>query len=561
MLLGAAALLAAVVPAAPPPVSFTDRTRETGLDFVHVNGMSGRLYILEIIGAGGALFDYDNDGDLDVYAVQGGPLGPGAAAGPGDRLFRNDLEAGADGAREPRFVDVTAASGLVPAGYGMGAAAGDFDNDGWTDLYVTRYGADQLLRNDRDGTFRDVTRAAGAAGDGWSTAATFFDYDRDGLLDLYVGGYLDFTWENHQVCRARTSAPDYCGPQQYRGVPGRVLRNRGHGTFEDTTIAVGMAAPAKALGTVAFDANEDGWTDLFVATDGEANLLWINRGGRAFVDESLLAGVALNREGQAEGSMGVDAGDFDGDGDDDLFLTNLTNEKNTLFASERARTGELAFEDRSMESGLGAPSLPFTGFGALGVDVDNDGGLDLPVANGAVYTIAEQARAGEPHPLRQRNQLFRNRGQGSFEDVSARAGAPFQAEEVSRGLAAGDLDNDGDTDLVVFNNNGPARYLRNDGGSRQAWIGLRLTTGTPPRDALGAGVVVTLADGRALRRRARTDGSYLVANDPRVLVGLGAGGHVRGIRVRWPDGGLEEWPRLAAGRYHTLHRGSGRPVR
>ncbi len=561
MLLGAAALVAAVVPAAPPPLSFTDRTRETGLDFVHVNGMSGRLYILEIIGAGGALFDYDNDGDLDVYAVQGGPLGPGGAAGPGDRLFRNDLEAGADGAREPRFVDVTAASGLVPAGYGMGAAAGDFDNDGWTDLYVTRYGAGQLLRNDRDGTFSDVTRAKGAADDRWSTAATFFDYDRDGLLDLYVGRYLDFTWENHKTCRARTSAPDYCGPQQYRGVPGRVLRNRGQGTFEEMTIAVGMAAPAKALGAVAFDANEDGWTDLFVATDGEANVLWINRGGRAFTDESLLAGVALNREGQAEGSMGADAGDFDGDGDDDLFMTNLTHEKNTLFASERARTGELAFEDRSMESGLGAPSLPFTGFGALGVDVDNDGWLDLPVVNGAVYTIAEQARGGDPHPLRQRNQLFRNRGQGLFEDVSARAGAPFQAEEVSRGLAAGDLDNDGDSDLVVFNNNGPARYLRNDGGSRQAWIGLRLTTGTPPRDALGAGVVVTLEDGRALRRRARTDGSYLVANDPRVLVGLGAGGRVRGIRVRWPDGGFEEWPRLEAGRYHTLHRGTGGPVR
>jgi hypothetical protein len=544
-----------------PRAPFTDRTQETGLDFVHENGMSGHSYILEIIGAGGALCDYDGDGDLDLYAVQGGPLGPGAGPGPGGRLYRNDLTAGGGGATRVRFVDVTAASGIHATGYGMGAATGDFDNDGWTDLYLTNYGANQLLRNQGDGTFADVTRAASADDPRWSTAAAFFDHDRDGRLDLYVGNYLDFTWQNHTVCRARSSAPDYCGPQRYRGVASRLFRNRGDGTFEDLSAPAGLAAvPMKTLGVVAFDADEDGWTDLYVANDGEPNVLWTNRRGQPLRDDALLAGVAVNRQGQAEGSMGVDAGDVDGDGDDDLFMTNITNEKNTLFVSLRAQARETAFEDRSLESGLGAPSLPMTGFGTWFVDYDNDSWLDLPVANGAVYRIEEQRRAGERLPLRQRRQLFRNRGDGTFADVTDQAGAAFAPAEVGRGLAAGDLDNDGDTDLVVFNNGGPARVLINEIGQGARWIGLRLLTGSPGRDALGARVAVELEDGRTLRRRAHTDGSYLSASDPRVLAGLGASGRVRRVVVHWPEGDVEEWPALEAGRYHTLRRGAGGAV-
>jgi hypothetical protein len=554
--LALAAALTAAAPAGPP---FVDRTRETGLDFVHVNGMSGRLYILEIIGAGGALFDYDGDGDLDLYAVQGGALGPGAAAGPGGRLFRNDLGEGAEGARTVRFVDVTSPAAIRATGYGMGAATGDFDNDGWTDLLLTHYGADQLLRNRGDGTFEDVTRAAGVDGARWSTAASAFDYDRDGWLDLYVGGYLDFTYDNHTVCRAASTAPDYCGPKQYRGLTARLLRNRGHGRFEDVSAKTGLAGlPMKTLGTVAFDADEDGWPDLYAANDGEPNALWISRAGQSFRDDALLAGVAVNRQGQPEGSMGVDAADYDGDGDDDLFMTHLTNEKNALFVSLRADTGQTVFEDRSLESGLGAPSLPMTGFGTLFTDYDQDGWLDLPVANGAVYRIEEQARAGERLPLRQRRQLFRNRGDGTYADASAEAGPAFAPEEVGRGLAAGDLDNDGDADLVVFHNHGPARVLINEGADGRPWVGLRLLTGTPGRDALGARVTVERADGRRLRRRVHTDGSYLSASDPRVRVGLGAGGAVRRVTVHWPDGGVEEWGALDAGRYHTLRRGTGR---
>ena len=545
----------------PPGPPFVDRTREAGLDFVHVNGMSGRLYILEIIGAGGALFDYDNDGDLDLYAVQGGPLGTEAAPGPGGRLYRNDLAAAATHMATPRFVEVTAASRIRATGYGMGASTGDFDNDGWTDLYLTNYGGNQLLRNQGDGTFADVTRAAGADDPRWSTAAAFFDHDADGWLDLYVGNYLDFTDANHTVCRARSSAPDYCGPQQYRGVPSRLLRNRGDGTFEDVSARMGLAGvPMKTLGVVAFDANEDGRADLYVANDGEPNVLWMNRGAR-LEDDALMAGVAVNRQGQPEGSMGVDAADADGDADDDLFMTNITNEKNTLFVSLRAQTRETLFEDRSLESGLGGPSLPMTGFGTLFSDFDNDGWLDLPVVNGTVYRIEEQLRAGERHPLRQRRQLFRNRGDGTFVDVTDSAGPAFHDPEVGRGLAVGDLDNDGDADLVVFNNDGPARLLINEAGHQARWIGLRLLTGSPGRDALGARVAVEREDGRTLWRRAHTDGSYLSASDPRVLVGLGREGRVRRVTVRWPDGPTEEWTPLDAGRYHTLRQGRGRPAR
>ena len=545
---------------------FTDRTRDVNLDFVHVNGMSGRFYILEIVGSGGALFDYDNDGDLDLYAVQGEALGPGKAApagarpsrgAPGDRLFRNDLRKRPDGSGVARFTDVTGASRIEDGGYGMGATTADFDNDGWIDLYVTNYGSNRLLKNNGDGTFSDVTARAGVDDPAWSTAAAFLDIDRDGWLDLYVANYLNFTYDNHVECRAASSRMDYCGPARYRGVPDRLFRNRGDGTFEDISARAGIGkAAGKGLGVVATDADGDGWVDIYVANDGEPNFLWLNRAGRRFDDEALLAGAAVDRNGRPESSMGVDAGDFDGDGDDDLFMTHLTNEKNTLYVN-RTRTKELFFEDRSFETGLATPSLPFTGFGTLWSDYDNDGWLDLPVVNGAVFIIEKQA-AAIAYPLRQTRQLFRNLGGGTFADVTARTGAGFQVEDVGRGLAAGDVDNDGDADLVVFNSNGPARLFVNNVGQDAGWIGFRLVGARERRDMLGARLAVTLADGRTLWRRVHTDGGYLSAHDPRVLVGLGAAAAIRTVSVRWPDGRTEEWSGLAAKQYHTLKAGSGR---
>ena len=423
----------------PPPGQawFTDRAQEAGIDFVHRNGESGELRIVETMGSGAALFDFDNDGDLDVYVVQSRTAGPGRASDsvtsrlrrPGDRLYRNDLVVHPDGTRILRFTDVTAGSGLEAGAYGMGVAAGDVDNDGWVDLYRTALGPNQLFRNNGDGTFTDVTRESGAGDPRWSVSASFADLDRDGWLDLHVGNYLDYDLEAPAIsCFSRTGERDYCGPSAFAAAPDGLYRNRGDGSFADVTAAAGVALEyGPALGVAAFDADADGWTDIYVANDGEPNLLWMNRGDGTFTNGALLAGVALNDSGRTEGSMGVDAGDFDGDGDEDLFMTHLTRETNTLYVND----GLGLFEDRTATIGLGAPSLAYTGFGAAWLDFDNDGWLDLLAVNGAVQASHQRfagraavrsAREGEPLPLDQPNQLFRNLGNGRFDEVTQRAG-------------------------------------------------------------------------------------------------------------------------------------------
>ena len=548
---------------------FTDGAAAAGLDFVHFNGMSGEYYSAEIMGPGGALLDFDNDGDLDVYLVQGRMLGPGktladalfpppSGTGPeaGDRLYRNDLQVQANGTRTLRFTDVTAGSGLGIRGYGMGVATGDVDNDGWIDIYRTGLGANHLFRNNGDGTFADLTARAGADDPRWSVSASFVDYDRDGWLDLYVGNYVDPRLEDRIECFNRTGEKDYCGPQRYVPAPDRLLRNRGDGTFADVTAAAlrgGEYGPA--LGVVAADLDGDGWQDLYVANDGEPNQLWLNQRDGTFLDGSWLAGVAVNRDGNAEGSMGVDAGDFDGDGDDDLFMTHIATETNTLYIND----GGL-FEDRTARAGLGPPSLPYTGFGTAWFDFDNDGWLDLLIANGEIRTQEALVRANDPFPLHQRNQLFRNLGNGRFEEVGDAAGSMFRVSEVSRGAAFGDVDNDGDTDVLLTNNNGPVRLLINRIGDRNPWVGLRLVGASGRRDMLGARVAVFRGGGAVLWRRARTDGSYVSANDPRVLFGLGETASVDRVRVVWPGGRAEEWAGVGANRWTTLIEGTGRSV-
>ena len=544
---------------------FTDRAEAVGIDFVHFNGMSGEFYISEMMGAGGALFDLDNDGDLDIYLVQGQMLGSGktldqAVTPPRgvlpltDRLYRNDLVVHADGTRTLRFTDVTDASGLGVRAYGMGVATGDIDNDGWVDVYRTGLGPNQLFRNNGDGTFTDVSDRTGTSDPRWSVSASFVDVDRDGWLDLYVGNYLDHSVDDEIRCFTRTGERDYCGPRHYSPVPDKLYRNRRDGTFVDVTAAAQMAGDyGSALGVVAADVDADGWADIYVANDGEPNQLWINQQDGRFRDSALLAGAALNGVGSAEGSMGVDAGDFDADGDDDLFMTHLVAETNTLYIND----GAGLFEDRSAMVGLGVPSLAYTGFGTAWFDFDNDGWLDLLVANGAVRTLDALERATDPFPLDEPNQLFRNLGTGRFEEVTGRAGAVFALSEVSRGAAFGDVDNDGDLDVLVTNNNGPARLLINHVGQRNRWVGLRLVGGPGPRDMLGARVGVFRDEGPPLWRRARADGSYASANDPRVLVGLGEAATVRRVRVVWPSGRVEDWTDIAVGRWTTLTEGTG----
>ena len=591
---------AAGVPAAETPPApageeiFVERAAELGLDFVHFNGMTGELHYLEVIGGGGALFDYDRDGDLDLYLTQGHLLGHGKTLDDAlfpprhplplsDRLYRNDLDPEA-GAASLRFTDVTVESGLAGAtGYGMGAGVGDYDNDGWPDLYVTNWGPNQLWRNrgrsangsrgDVPITFEEVTDRAGVEDRLWSIPAVFFDYDRDGWLDLYVGNYLDYNLGVHKECINAFGQREYCGPASFPAELDRLFRNagprnRGRGdgrgdgppdvTFEDVTPAAGLHSVGPGMGAVSGDFDGNGWLDLYVANDEYPNLLLLNQGDGTFRDEALLAGCALNAKGHAEAGMGVDANDFDGDGDEDLLITHLTDETNTLYLNDGAGN----FDDRSIETGLGSPSFAFTGFGTGFVDYDNDGLSDLLVVNGAVQRIREQVLADDPLPLHQRNLLFRNFGGGRFDDVSDRAGAAFELSEVSRGAVFGDVDNDGDIDVVIHNNAGPARLLVNQVGAASAWLGLRLVGGEPPRDMLGAWVELA-RDGRpSLWRRVKTEGSFASAHDPRLLFGLGSDeSEPVTVRVTWPDGSAEEWrdpPRRA---YTTLKQGTGQPVR
>jgi enediyne biosynthesis protein E4 len=538
---------------------FVDRARDAGLDFVHVNGMSGQFYMPEVLAPGVALFDYDQDGDLDVYLVQGQPLGPGAPASRGgtpltDRLFRNDLQVAADGTRRLRFTDVTAQSGIDARGYGMGVAVGDIDNDGRPDLYLTKFDApNQLFRNNGNGTFTDISKASGTGSPSWSVSASFVDVDRDGWLDLFVGHYLRYTLAGHNRCQSPSGAPDYCTPDSYQPLPDRLYRNQRDGTFADISARAQISrAFGPALGVSTADFNGDGWMDVYVANDGKENQLWINRRDGTFENRALLAGVALPLTGKAEASMGVDAGDVDDDGDDDLVITELTGEGSNVFVND----GSGVFEDDSTRTGIGPASTGFTGFGAAWFDYDNDGRLDLLTVNGAVQVIEALRQAGDPFPVHQRKMLFHNAGSGRFEDVSARAGAVFALSEVGRGAAFGDIDNDGDVDVLVGNNNGPVRLLVNQTAGGNHWLGLRLV-GASGRDQVDARARITTG-GAVRHRRARADGSYGSANDPRVHVGLGATASPSEVVVQWPGGRRETFAAVPPDRYTMLTEGTGK---
>ncbi len=518
----------------PPPHSaalFEDVAKQSGIDFWQYSGANGEYFLPELMGSGAALIDYDNDGDIDVFLVQGYPTDPQGKAmvpvppgwKPGNRLFRNNLNPSG----KLTFTDVTESAGLGHADQGMGVATGDYDNDGYIDLYVTNYDRNILYHNNGNGTFTDVTAAAGVASSGWSTSAAFIDYDRDGLLDLAVVHYVEFFGG---PCYLPSGPKDYCGPSPFKRTITQLFHNLGNGRFKDTTVEVGLnAKKGPGLGILTGDFGMDGYPGFLVANDGAANHLWIsqprgvsqkgspsNPSDRVFHDEALTRGLAYASDGKARAGMGIADGDIYGDGGEALVVTNLPTESFTMF--QRQPNGD--FVDATEQSGLSHISLPYTGFGVGLFDMENRGLLDMFSANGAVASMGIEQ--GEKFPYRQRNLLLRNMGKGKgFEDITASAGPALQPVEVSRAAIFGDVNNDGGVDILVTTNNGPAHLLLNSVPNRGHWILVHLEGVHTNHSGYGSVVELVRKDGTSVRRYARSDGSYLAANDPRIHFGLG----------------------------------------
>ena len=533
---------------------FQEAATATGLVFHQFPDVSDHFRLPEIMGSGVVLLDFDMDGDLDVFFLQGAVLATGGDPARsnfpprgelGCRLFENAIVPTGTLA----FADATDEAGLAFDGYAMGAAVGDYDADGDPDLYVTALGPNALFRNEGDGTFAAID---GPQDTRWTTSATFVDYDLDRDLDLFFTNYIDFTVRNNKRCFSPVGARDYCNPTVYNAVPDRLFRNDG-GRFTDVSGEAGLgAAFGNGLGVATADLNGDGIPDLYVANDGTDNQLWLNRGDGSFENDAMLSGAAVNADGRAEAGMGVVAADFDSDGDDDLLLTHNTRETNTLYLND----GRGRFRDATNRFGLGSPSMPFTGFGLSWADFDHDGWLDVFIANGAV-TVMEAFR-DTPYPFLQENQYFRGAADG-FDLLPGRHVWGDLEPLVGRGMATGDLDLDGDLDVVVSNNNGPARLYLNQAGGRR-WSRIRLAArGANPR-GLGARVGLHFQGGGSVWRRVHRDGSYLSSSEPVAHFGLGATPAVVSAEVRWPGGAREMFPAPAAGEVVTFREGEGASV-
>lgn len=520
---------------------FEEVAEGRGLKFVHQSGEAGQYALPEIMGGGAALFDMDGDGDLDAYLVQSGNLLDPPAKRPPNRLYRNR----GDGT----FDDVTDGSGAAGRGYGMGVTAGDYDNDGDVDLYVTNVGPNLLLQNDGRGGFKDVTARAGVGDPAWSTSAAFLDYDRDSDLDLFVANYIIWPPPILVPCFTPSGARDYCSPKSYNARSSDTLyRNNGNGTFTNISAQAGLhKAFGTGLGVVPGDFDGDGSIDVFVANDGMPNHLWLNQGGGRFQDDALVRGCAVDQDGRAKAGMGVHAVDLDDDGDLDLLVVNLENESDSFYRNE----GKF-FIDDTVLVGLRTASRSFTRFGMALLDFDNDGRLDLYEANGRVGRGSTQA-AGNPYA--EPNLLLRGVPGGRFQEIRPRGGTAELLLATSRAAAFGDVDNDGGIDIVVVNRDAPAYLLRNTVPSRGHWISFRLLD-EHGRDALGARLTLSLGQ-RTITREIQTAYSYLASNDPRVHVGLGSSTRVTDVRVRWPDGKTESYGDLVGDRVVTLSREAG----
>ncbi len=529
-------------------VLFREEGAARGVDLQHTDGSSGRYYIVETLASGVVLFDFDGDGDLDLYFPNGRPLPPAPSTDSSARnaLYENDGRG--------RFRDVTELRGVPGTGFASGAVAGDIDGDGDLDLYVCQYGSNVLYRNDGADagySFSPLPAAAGADDARFSAGATFFDMDRDGDLDLYVTNYCVQDFASAKPC-LNNGVPGYCAPAQYAPAGDSLFRNRGDGTFEDVTEAAGISAVAsgRGMGVTIADFDDDGWPDLYVANDGSENFLWRNRRDGTFENVGLEWGMALSVNGDEQGSMGVDVRDVDGDGFEDVFVTNYQKQLNAFYLHESDRF----YVDSGMGRGLGETCLPMVSWGTKFFDFDHDGDLDLFIANGHLEDQID--RYDQSSTYRQQNQLFENRGDGSMQEVTDTAGPGLRELRSSRGAAFGDLDGDGDLDIVVCNSRERPSVLINDGGNRGAWILLELR-GVKNRHAIGARVSIEAGELRA-SDTVRAGASYLSQNSLRLHFGLGTVEKVDRVRVRWPNGKTESFGSFAARSVHVLHEGRGR---
>ncbi len=544
----AASLAAGAPPSSPDTrVAFTDIIAATGITFSHASAPE-KKYIIESMSGGVALFDFDRDGWLDVYLVNSPAVATANdSASARSALWKNN--------RDGTFTDVTERAGVGYPGWAMGVATGDYDNDGWDDLYVTCFGANRLFRNKGDGTFVDVTSRAGVDDPRWSTGAAFGDYDNDGWLDLFVANYVDLSLDalpefgkgRHCVFRG---LPVQCGPRGLKGAGDSLYRNNGDGTFTDVSTRAGVSDPALrfGMGVAWCDFNEDGRVDLYVANDSGPNFLYRNNGDGTFTDVGLASGTALSDDGKEQASMGVTIGDYDHRGRWNIVVTNFAEEYNALYRHEK----DFLFTDASSATRTAKASLPFVGWGTKFFDYDNDGWLDLMVVNGHVYPQIDNPASGSGY--RQPKLVYRNDRDGTFTDVSQELGSALTARAVSRGAAFGDLDNDGDIDVVVNNLDAPLTVLRNDGGNANNFLVIDLVGRASNRSAYGARVKVSAGDLVQIDER-RSGGSYLSQNDARLHFGLGKRQEVEKVEVHWPDGTNDTLRNIRANRFVTMTQG------
>ena len=524
-----------------PTVTFEDITQKSGITWTHNNAKSDARHAPEAVGAGCAFIDYDNDGWLDIVFINSGSSDFFTPTKPlSNALYRNN--------HDGTFTDVTIKAGLSGGSFGMGVTAADYDGDGFQDLYVTSYGRNTLFKNTGKGTFVDVTEKSGVGAPGWSTCAVWFDFDNDGKLDLFVASFVYYDSSLNVLCADDQNRRYYCIPRHYKPRPSRLFRNNGDGTFSDVSAATGIAGfPGKSFGAVATDVNNDGWLDLFVANDTMPNFLFINQGGKKFEEVGLAAGVAFSQAGRARSGMGVDAADYDGDGWQDLFVSNIDYEFFSLYHNEK----DVTFTDDPRE--IASVTQLLSGWGLRFFDYDDDGDPDLLLVNGHPDDFVEMhnARVKYKEPL----VLLMNTS-GEFKNVSQNSGAIFSRDFSGRGMATGDFDNDGDLDVLVSNNGEGPLLLRNDGGNKNNWLGLSLL-GTKSNPA-AVGAVITWQAGTLKRSRLKTGGgSYLSSHDPREILGIGSATKVDSVEIRWPSGKIDRLTNLPLNTYVKVVEGTG----